>query len=368
MDYYSSTFNTLHKPEETKTIHNIKSKDLYKFLDFMFLVLDLDIQKFNYSLKTPKNILISFTKDKFRVFIGDDKAVTEMNMISYQSYIQKELLSLSEANELGIQQLGFKFDYYFDVDIVIFELALPFINNNFEKERTSKLQIFGELNKCMSKILDQLNTLSPNKILEKSKELKNDNIVNEFSIAFFYTWYEIHKQIMKEIEERELIMNINPRFKARGIVINPTQCFYVMQFNDDLIDEAHEAISQKLKEKLKIDVIKSGDIFDPNRNNDIVENIWQDIMASKFVIADLSKRNPNVFYELGICDTVGKTVIPVCSKKSFEEDYHGKFPFDIQQEMAIIYENGYKGITHLQEEILKRASAILNGQAINISR
>ena len=114
-----------------------------------------------------------------------------------------------------------------------------------------------------------------------------------------------------------------------------------------------------------IDVIKSGDIFDPRRGNDMVENIWQDIMQSKFIIADLSKKNSNVFYELGICDTVGKTVIPICSKASFNDDYHGKFPFDVQQEYMIIYENGFTGISNLQDEVLKRATAITQGEAIN---
>ena len=72
MAYYSSTFNTLHKPKESEDFYNFKSGDIYKFLDFLFLTIDANLREFDYSLKTPKNILISFGKEEFRVFLGDE--------------------------------------------------------------------------------------------------------------------------------------------------------------------------------------------------------------------------------------------------------------------------------------------------------
>ncbi|UVF14233.1 hypothetical protein [Limosilactobacillus fermentum] len=351
MSYYSDTFNTMHKPQETEMFYNVTSEKIYKFLDFLFLSLDMDVQKYNYSLKTPKNILVSFDKRKFRVFLGNDKAIAEMNIIAYQTHEQNVLPSLKDANKMGIQQLGFEFDYYFDVEISQFSEAIPFTENNFEKSKTDKLREFRDL--CIR----VGNFLQDNKI---KIALSN--------VAFFNCWLKAHQQIIVELERNGLAMDINPRFKARGIVVNPKQCFYVMDFKDPDIDEARGAIAQKLQDQLGIKVVKSGDIFDPNRGNDLVENIWQDIMASRFIIVDLSKKNPNVFYELGICDTVGKTVIPICSEKSYKENYGGKFPFDIQQEFTILYENGFNGISALQNKVLKRAKAITEGQTINTQK
>lgn len=347
MSYFADTFNTFHKPEDSTPFCGVTFKELYKFLDYLFLAINLDAPKINYSFKTPKNLLLAFTDKEFRVFIGDDKAIAEMNLIAFRTHQQDKLPILSDANEIGIQQLGFVFDYYLDIDLISFKAAIPFVERNFSKSISAKLTGFGDVLKSQA---------DPSANIPAS------------TISFFNCWILASDQINKEFERKNAVMNINPRFKARGIVVNPSQCFYVMQFNDDGIQEAHDAIEKKLSEELGIDVIKSGDIFDPNRANDMVENIWQDIMQSKFIIADLSKKNPNVFYELGICDTVGKTVIPICSETSFNDDYHTHFPFDIQQEMAIIYKNGFTGISNLQAEVLKRATAITRGQAINVTK
>lgn len=347
MAYYSYTFNTLHKPKNSESFNDINFKQLYEFLDYLFLFLDLDAKKFDYSFKSPKNLLMSYTDKDFRVFVGDEKAIAELNNIVYQTRQQKKLVSLDEANQIGIRQLGYKFDCYFDIDILNFQSAISFVEHNFDKTEPEKLKILG-------------NTI------KKVTEFSND--VPATNAAFFNCWVQVSKQITSEFERKNGVMDINPRFKARGIVVNPSQCFYVMQFKDKDIQEAHDAIVKKLNDELSLDVIKSGDIFDPHRGNDMVENIWQDIMQSKFIIADLSKRNPNVFYELGICDTVGKTVIPICSETSFNEDYKGKFPFDIQQEYTIIYKNGFRGISKLQDDVLKRATAITRGAAINTQK
>lgn len=346
MAYYSSVFNTFHKPKESEKFFNIESEDFYEFLDSLFFVLDIDIKNYDYSLMTPKNILVSFGKEDFRVFLGDDKAIAELNTISYQIYEQEQLPSLDDANNIGIKQLGFKFDCFFDVNIDQFDKSLAFVKENFDKSTVEKFAIF-------------------NNLYGKIQAYPSGENIDSSSFSFFTCLVKVRQQLINEFERRNGIMDINPRFKARGIIVKPSQCFYVMQFNDDEIQEAYDAIAKKLDDELGIDVIKSGDIFDPRRGNDMVENIWQDIMQSKFIIADLSKKNSNVFYELGICDTVGKTVIPICSKTSFNNDYHGKFPFDVQQEHIIIYENGFTGISNLQDEVLKRATAITQGEAIN---
>lgn len=260
---------------------------------------------------------------------------------------------MEDANDIGVQQLGFKFDCYFDVNINQFKESLTFVKGNFDKSQVEKIKVFGNLFDLMQSVLKN----------------ENESIdASSSSLSFFQCFMMALKQLTDEFERKNGLMDINPRFKARGIVVNPSQCFYVMQFDDEKIQEAHDAIAKKLDDELGIDVIKSGDIFDPHRGNDMVENIWQDIMQSKFIIADLSKKNSNVFYELGICDTVGKTVIPICSKASFNDDYHGKFPFDVQQEYMIIYENGFTGISNLQDEVLKRATAITRGEAINTQK
>jgi len=48
--------------------------------------------------------------------------------------------------------------------------------------------------------------------------------------------------------------------------------------------------------------IHAGQIFD---NREIIEDIWESICMCRIVVADVTDRNPNVFYKLGICHTLG---------------------------------------------------------------
>lgn len=47
----------------------------------------------------------------------------------------------------------------------------------------------------------------------------------------------------------------------------------------------------------------------------VLEKIQQFILASDFIIADASQRNPNVFYELGLAHAYGKPVILITGDK-----------------------------------------------------
>lgn len=155
------------------------------------------------------------------------------------------------------------------------------------------------------------------------------------------------------------VMQIEPKFKARDIVVKRNMGFYVLPFTHFPL-EAFGAIQKGITDnKVDCEIVKSEDRFDPSRGNSIIENIWQDICMSRFVIADLSERNPNVFYELGICDTIGKTVIPICSNRSRKEDYPNGLPFDVAGEYTVFYDEDFNGYTALQGTMVKRIRAIL---------
>ncbi len=96
-------------------------------------------------------------------------------------------------------------------------------------------------------------------------------------------------------------------------------------------------------------VIKRADDF--FSRNDILNNIWSGLYHCKFVIADCSDRNPNVFYELGIAHTLGKTVILLA------QDIND-IPFDIRLRRIIVYSDNAKGIAILEEQLTEAIKSI----------
>lgn len=155
-------------------------------------------------------------------------------------------------------------------------------------------------------------------------------------------------------------MWVEPIFKARDITVDPNMCFCVLPFNDDRLDILDKLIKPEIEEKFNLTVIRSGNIFEPNQN--IMESIWTYINQAAFVIVDISDANPNFFYELGICHTLGKPVITLCDKQSWEDDYKRNLPFDISSINTIFYDNSAVGAKNMMDSIKKDIIAIRSGK------
>ena len=70
------------------------------------------------------------------------------------------------------------------------------------------------------------------------------------------------------------------------------------------------------------------DIFGTGK---IIDQIWTGINAAKVLVAELTTKNPNVFYELGLAHALNKPVVLVSSN---EEDV----PFDLRHIRVIYYD------------------------------
>lgn len=88
--------------------------------------------------------------------------------------------------------------------------------------------------------------------------------------------------------------------------------------------------------------IKRGD--DYFSQNAIIREVWSAIYAAHAYIAELTDRNANVFYELGIAHTLGKAGIMIT--QNIED-----IPFDIRHLRFIVYENTPPGLARLRDEL-----------------
>ncbi len=87
----------------------------------------------------------------------------------------------------------------------------------------------------------------------------------------------------------------------------------------------------------------------------IMDQVWSGINSAKVLVAELTTKNPNVFYELGLAHALKKPVVLVSSN---EDDV----PFDIRHIRVIYYDVndpfwGNKLLEKVAENIL---SAIKN--------
>jgi hypothetical protein len=124
----------------------------------------------------------------------------------------------------------------------------------------------------------------------------------------------------------ENVVPAEPIWVTRNFRIDSSLCFVLMPFTDEFLQVYEQAISVAAA-NAGLRCTHAGEIFD---NREIVEDIWESICTAQVIIADVSHRNPNVFYELGICHTLGKEVIVITQSS---EDV----PFDIRHRRYIDY-------------------------------
>ena len=71
--------------------------------------------------------------------------------------------------------------------------------------------------------------------------------------------------------------------------------------------------------------------------------ISQMIEEARLVIVDISKKNPNVFIELGVAYSLGKPIVFLCSRDSWEgrgkQKWNRKAPFDIEGRDLLIFDD-----------------------------
>lgn len=82
------------------------------------------------------------------------------------------------------------------------------------------------------------------------------------------------------------------------------------------------------------------------RDNNILSHIVSEIIKAKLIIVNINGRNPNVFYELGICHTIGKPVILLSLNKE-------GIPFDIISKNIVFYKDDMELASKLKNELLK---------------
>lgn len=140
---------------------------------------------------------------------------------------------------------------------------------------------------------------------------------------------------------------------STGVTVNSDDsCFVMMPFASP-VGDYYSSVYRPAIEKAKLTPVRADhEIFGAGK---IMDQVWTGINAAKVLVAELTTKNPNVFYELGIAHTLKKPVVLVSSN---EDDV----PFDLKHIRVIYYDKddpfwGQKLLNKVAENII---SAIKN--------
>lgn len=187
--------------------------------------------------------------------------------------------------------------------------------------------------------------------------------VSEFRAIFLETLRDAG--LLEEHGEKLRVLDVTsgPAFEEAGAdslkklgraakVDATDSCFVMMPFADPL-GGYYASVYKPAIEKAGLKAVRADDeIFATGK---IIDQVWRGIHGAKVLVAELTTRNANVFYELGLAHALQKPVVLVSRN---EEDV----PFDIRHVRVIYYETddpfwGEKLINKIAENVL---SAITN--------
>ena len=101
-------------------------------------------------------------------------------------------------------------------------------------------------------------------------------------------------------------------------------------------------------DNLGLECRKADDIW---KNSIFIQDIFELIFTSRVVVADFSGKNSNVFYEIGIAHTLGKTVVPITQSIN-------DVPSDLGHHRALQYFPIDQGYRDLETKLKKRLKTL----------
>lgn len=162
-----------------------------------------------------------------------------------------------------------------------------------------------------------------------------------------------NKYIQSEINRIDMlnkIVKINPIFKGRDFLRNDNLYFVLSPFKDPFNIIFNDHIKPTIEQIPNSICLRADNIYG---NKPIIEDIWKSINEASIIIAELTERNPNVFYEIGMAHTIGKEVILITQSMN-------DVPFDLKHLRCIVYEYTPRGCKTLEENLINTINQIKN--------
>lgn len=192
-------------------------------------------------------------------------------------------------------------------------------------------------------------------IINSQREIVEDSIYRSEALLLndSYNFIDTTKLLIKfapQSSYESQVPNLS-FFESLGVNIREIQtkddsAFCLMPFNKSF-KSIYESIKNECT-KNGIICSRSDESYNPGN---LLRQILISIVEAKFVFAVLDGRNPNVFYELGICHAIGKPVFLIAHFNAKDN-----LPFDISSSILLLYKNNRDLETKIKNAITQLKS------------
>lgn len=141
-------------------------------------------------------------------------------------------------------------------------------------------------------------------------------------------------------------MKVTPRiFATDNLSKDKRLCFVLMPFTTEFSEDVFSRIKDICRKGHGITALRADGL---SASEVIIDSIWDHVVKARFIVADLTNKNANVFYELGLAHALGKYVILITQDPSL--------PFDVAGIRCLPYKWDPKGIKVFEGKLKKFVS------------
>jgi hypothetical protein len=126
-------------------------------------------------------------------------------------------------------------------------------------------------------------------------------------------------------------------------------CFIVMPFGDAQLQKVYEHFVKPAVEECQLNCVRGDDILGSKA---IMEEVRRQIQRADIIVADLTHKNANVLYEVGLGHALDKPVLLLT--QSIDD-----VPFDLRHLNVLLYQYTPDGCASLRKELKKHVLALL---------
>jgi hypothetical protein len=129
------------------------------------------------------------------------------------------------------------------------------------------------------------------------------------------------------------------------------KAFMVLPFHDELAGRLFQLSTKRVCEEFGLEIRRADEIF---TTNPILDDIIDALEEASVIIADISGRNSNVLYELGMAHMLKRKQTVMITRDGYEN-----VPFDVSHFRIIRYENTISGKASYEDQLRKTLKSIL---------
>jgi hypothetical protein len=131
------------------------------------------------------------------------------------------------------------------------------------------------------------------------------------------------------------------RFEEFATETAAPTAFVAIQFGQPY-DALYRDVIRPVAEEAGFDVHRADEIYRPGV---ILQDIIERIRTASVIVAEITPPNPNVFYELGYAQAVGRPIILLADRKV------DKLPFDVSGFRVIFYDDSIGGKSDVERQL-----------------